>query len=146
MSISVTCITKFRVCITGWNPHLLKDNKEIEDVQKYALRICCGQYQESYENLLDTSDSNSQKQKALSLPMYVPPSILSMSVCIYLISLKPSVSAKHSPSPSPMFRVPFSHSNSLRMCRVPFSHSNSLMSSFFHKPLEQLSLRSYYIR
>ena len=35
-----------------WDPYLLKDIKKIEDVQKFALRICSGQYQESYENLL----------------------------------------------------------------------------------------------
>ena len=56
-----------------WDPYLLKDIKKIEDVQKFALRICSGQCQKSYENLLykHVPDTNPWKQKALSLLMYV---------------------------------------------------------------------------
>ena len=36
-----------------WDPHLLKDICKLGNVQKLALRICSGQYHESYEKLRD---------------------------------------------------------------------------------------------
>ena len=35
-----------------WDPHLLKDKKLIENVQKYGLRICTKQWNLSYNELL----------------------------------------------------------------------------------------------
>ena len=35
-----------------WNPHLLKDINKIENVQKFALRLCVKQWSQDYESLL----------------------------------------------------------------------------------------------
>ena len=36
-----------------WNPHLEKDKKAIENVQKFACRIATARWDDSYENLLE---------------------------------------------------------------------------------------------
>ena len=35
-----------------WDPHLVKDVKLIEDVQKFALRVCSKSWNSNYESLL----------------------------------------------------------------------------------------------
>ena len=35
-----------------WDPHLVKDVKVIEDVQKFALRVCSKSWNSNYESLL----------------------------------------------------------------------------------------------
>ena len=37
-----------------WDPYLQKDIKLLEGVQKFALRVCTKNYDNSYEDLLDT--------------------------------------------------------------------------------------------
>ena len=38
-----------------WDPHLLKDNRTLEKVQKFALRVCSGDWNSGYDSLLDMS-------------------------------------------------------------------------------------------
>ena len=38
-----------------WNPHLSKDIKKLESVQKFALRMCLKRWDSSYDDLLDAS-------------------------------------------------------------------------------------------
>ena len=39
-----------------WNPHLLKDINKIENVQKFALRLCVKQWSQDYESLPSICD------------------------------------------------------------------------------------------
>ena len=41
--------------LPAWDPYLVKNIKALEDVQKFALRICLKLWQESYSSLLDRS-------------------------------------------------------------------------------------------
>ena len=39
-----------------WNPHLVKDIDQLENVQKFALKICFKQWDSSYSDLLQSSN------------------------------------------------------------------------------------------
>ena len=104
-----------------WEPYLLKDIKKIEDVQKFALRICCGQYQESYENLLDMFQIPTLANRRLYLSLCMFFNIVNEYVYLPQLHLA-SLSVQS-----------IRHHHHPHMFRVPFAHSNSLKSSVIHK-------------
>ena len=54
-----------------WNPHLLKDINKIENVQKFALRLCVKQWSQDYESLLSICDLPTHLPVVRTL-IYVP--------------------------------------------------------------------------
>ena len=54
-----------------WNPYLEKDIQCIENVQKFALRICAKDYTASYVHLLDVFLLPSLKNRRLYLSMFI---------------------------------------------------------------------------
>ena len=66
-----------------WDPHLLKEIKPIQNVQKFALRVCYGQ---SYGNLLDIIITRSHLLEIKgSTSHYVHSLVLLTSICNFLI-------------------------------------------------------------
>ena len=45
-----------------WDPFLLKDIKKLEDVQKFALRICSRQYQDNLLNVFQVPTLSNRRQ------------------------------------------------------------------------------------
>ena len=88
-----------------WDPYTVKNRQKIENVQKYALRICSGRWLASYEELLDefklsTLASRQEYLRIISLHQY-------HTQHSYFPLLKSLLHAQYS------FRVPFcpGHSN-----------------------------------
>ena len=52
-----------------WNPHLDKDIRLLEKVQKFALRVCAKDYNESYQNPLDRFQIPSLQDRRLFLSL-----------------------------------------------------------------------------
>ena len=105
-----------------WDPHLMRDIQKLENVQKFALRICCGRYGESYENLLDTFQIPTLSNRRLFLSLSTFFNIINGHVYF------PSFDFDFRPSIVHSTRT--HHSQTLR---IPFAHGNSLKFSFFHK-------------
>ena len=106
-----------------WDPHLLKDICKLENVQKFALRICSGQYHESYGKLRDIFHIPSLSNRRCYL-----------SLCTFFNIAKGHIYLP----PSSIFLLPRTQNlrnNHPYTFRVPFSHTNTLSSSFFYKTL-----------
>ena len=102
-----------------WDPHLLKDICKLENVQKFALRMCSGQYHESYEKLRDIFHIPSLSNRRCYL-----------SLCTFFNIAKGHIYLP----PSSIFLSPRTQNlrnNHPYTFRVPFTHTNSLSSSFF---------------
>jgi len=52
-----------------WSPHLSKDINSIEDVQKFALRICAKSWEDRYEDLLHLFNLPSMSERRLHLDL-----------------------------------------------------------------------------
>ena len=52
-----------------WDPHLLKDKTAIENVHKFALRVCSKQWRASYESLLTTFHAFSMSERRVQLKL-----------------------------------------------------------------------------
>ena len=103
-----------------WDPYILNDIRKIENVQKCALQICSGQYQESYENLLDVFLVSTLANRRLYLSLCTLFNIVKEHLLLPQFQLttlsKPHICHHHS-----------------HMLKVPFAHTECLRSSFLHK-------------
>jgi len=70
-----------------WDPHLYKDISSLENIQKFALRVCCKNWNMGYSELLDLCKVPSLENRRLYLKMshmfkivnklcYFPPEIV----------------------------------------------------------------------
>ena len=118
-----------------WDPYLLKDIKKIEDVQKFALRICCGQHQESYENLLDMFQIPTLANRRLYLSLCMFFSIVNEYVYLPQLHLVPLGTKHLASSPSPHVQSSLCTLQQFKVIIYP------QISSF----LEQPTLRSCHI-
>ena len=103
-----------------WDPYLLKDIRKIENVQKFALRICSGRYQEPYENLLDAFQVPTLTNRRLYLSLCTLFNIVKERLFLPQFQLT-TLSKPH---------IRYHHSH---MLKVPFAHTECLRSSFLHK-------------
>ena len=104
-----------------WDPYTVKNRRKIENIQKYALRICSGRWLASYEELLDVFKlpTLASHREYLSLHQYhtqhsyFPLKLLthqSMSVA--------------------------THSNISHQFKVPFTRTVQFQSSFLPRTLQ----------
>ena len=99
-----------------WNPYLEKDIQFIENVQKFALRICAKDYTASYVHLLDAFLLPSLKNRWLYLSLCSFYSIVNglahFPKCTAILTTHPMCSSRnHSPH---MYMVPFACCNAFK--------------------------------
>ena len=101
-----------------WDPHLAKDKKALEDVQKFGLRLASHRWGASYNELLDLFDLPSHEDCRLHLKLGLLFKIVH-GLCYY-----PDI---------PPFRVqPYSYrSNHSYQLVCPTAHTNAYHFSFF---------------
>ena len=101
-----------------WDPHLAKDKKALEDVQKFGLRLASHRWDASYNELLDLFNLPSHEDRRLHLKLGLLFKIVH-GLCYY-----PDV---------PPFRVqPYSYrSNHSYQLVCPTAHTNAYHFSFF---------------
>ena len=99
-----------------WNPYLEKDIQCIENVQKFALRICAKDYTVSYVHLLDVFLLPSLKNRRLYLSLCSFYSIVNglahFPKCTAILTTHPMCSSRsHSPH---MYMIPFARCNAFK--------------------------------
>ena len=99
-----------------WDPHLLKDINSLENVQKFALRVCCKNWNMGYSELLDLCSVPSLENRRLHLKLchmfkivnnlcYFPPEIVVQSPSLLhssrlpLLYISPFPEPLHLPTP-----------------------------------------------
>ena len=102
-----------------WDPHLSKDITAIEDVHKFALRVCSKQWRASYECLLSTFHTSSMSERRLKLKLLTLYNIIHGNI---LLPSSP-LALRHTPYP---FRTTNHH-----QLVVPLCHTNAFKFSFF---------------
>ena len=113
-----------------WDPHLAKDKKMLEDVQKFGCKLAAHQWDSSYQDLLELFELQSLEQRRLHLKLGLMFKIIH-SLCYF-----PSIPAFRSTFPGLRVSHPF-------QLDPPFAHTNSYKFSFFpHTMTVWNSLRS----
>ena len=72
----------------AWDPHLIKDVKLIEDVQKFALRVCSKTWNSSYDSLLRSCNLSALSDRRKTLKLCLLYNILSDRSFILIHPLK----------------------------------------------------------
>ena len=100
-----------------WDPHLAKDKKKLEDVQKFACRLASHQWDASYQDLLQLYELPTLEECRLHLKLGLMFKIIH-NLCYY--------------PDTPSFRDNF-HSRAAHafQFRLPFAHTNSYYFSYF---------------
>ena len=101
-----------------WDPHLAKDKKAIEDVQKFALKMITSKWDSSYDELLDLSKLKPLEERRADLKL----GLLFKTVhnlCFFTDGLWEFRNCRSGRT---------SHSQQLS---IPFAHTNSYFYSFF---------------
>ena len=101
-----------------WDPHLIKDKKLLEDVQKFGCKLAAHQWDSGYQELLDLFELPSLEQQRLHLKLGL------MFKIIHRLCYFPDV---------PEFRtnIPDLRSRHPLQLEPPFAHSNAYKFSFF---------------
>ena len=118
-----------------WDPHLVKDIEKLENVQKFAIKMCSKQWDLGYQNLLELSQLPSLQNRRLYLKLctlykiihgyfYFPPNIFVPQVSKYNSTL-------------PLLHQPFAHTNTFKSSFVLSS-----VSIWNHLPHEALTTQS----
>jgi len=103
-----------------WNPHLEKDIRCLEKVQKFALRICIKDYHETYENLLDSFKVPSLQNRRIFL-----------SLCTFYCIKNKLVYFPCGTVLPPTISFLCNRRNNHHVYRVPFARCNGFKYSFF---------------
>ena len=119
--------------IQVWNPHLLKDINKIENVQKFALRLCVKQWSQDYESLLSICDLPTLATRRKYLGLCTMYKIINGHVFFPPQVFAPRVTPLR-PAQQMLFCQPFARTNSFQHSFVP--HACSLWNNM------SLSLRS----
>ena len=111
-----------------WNPHLEKDKKALENVQKFACRIATAHWDESYDNLLDLANLPPLHERRIHARLGL------LYKIIYKLSYFPEGTFKFRGNSLPNrcshqleLQVPFARTNSYFYSFVP--HTTSLWNS-----------------
>ena len=56
-----------------WDPHLQKDKTSLEDMQKFAMRVCAKQWDLAYQDLLELFQLPSLENRRLHIKLYYTP-------------------------------------------------------------------------
>ena len=100
-----------------WNPHLVKNITKLEDIQKFALRMCCKNWDAGYQELLDLTTMPTLENRRLYLKLcslykiiyshfYFPPNVF---------TAQPS----RTPLVSPLLNQPHARTNYYKSSFVP---------------------------
>ena len=100
-----------------WNPHLVKNITKLEDIQKFALRMCCKNWDAGYQELLDLTTMPTLENRRLYLKLcslykiiyghfYFPPNVFTAQPNRTLLD-------------SPLLNQPHSHTNYYQSSFVP---------------------------
>ena len=123
-----------------WNPHLEKDKKSLESVQKFACRIATARWEDSYDNLLDILNLQPLHERRIHARLGL------LYKIIYKLSYFPEGTfnlerntLRHHHSHQLELHVPFARTNSYYYSFVP--HTTSLWNSL---PKETITLSSSY--
>ena len=102
-----------------WSPHLAKDIKSIEDVQKFALRVCTKSWESDYNSLLlmCNVDLMSDRRKFAQL-------------CLLFKIIAGDASYPNPPYKQVTRQYPARHQNTLQFS-VQYARTNQFQSSFF---------------
>ena len=122
-----------------WNPHLVKDIHLLEKVQKFALRLCKKNYNESYQYLLDHFQIPSLQDRRLFLSLCTFYCILNKFMFFPTESvLPPTMSFSNSRNFKPYaYRVPLAHHKGLK-----FSFLHNTISVWNNLPPEAINSQS----
>ena len=118
-----------------WDPHLIKDTTKLENVQKFALKMCLKKWDVGYQELLDLSQLPTLENRRLYLKLctlykiihgyfYFPPNVFIPQV------------SRHSSS-LPLVHMPRARTNAFQSSFVPSS-----ISVWNHLPHEALTAPS----
>ena len=105
-----------------WNPHLAKDIKLLESVQKMALKICTKCWSESYENNLASLSLPTLARRCDHLSLYY----------FYKLVIFFSWGSPHSNTTSR-----FTRAASRSLFVQPFAKTNNFMYSFFPRTIRK---------
>ena len=107
-----------------WDPYTVKNRQKIENIQKYALRICSGRWLVSYEELLD---------------VFKLPTLASRREYLRIISLH-QYHTQHSYFPPERLTQQSTsvatHSNIFHQFKVPFARTIQFQSFFLPRTLQ----------
>jgi len=104
----------------AWDPHHLSDINSLENVQKFALRVCCKQWDTAYSELLSWSSVPSLENRQLYLKLYHLFKIVN-NICYFPPGIVvPNTSLSHS-SRSVLLQQHFCRTTSFRQSFVPDS-------------------------
>ncbi len=67
-----------------WDPHLAKDKKKLEDVQRFACRLASHQWNASYHNLLQLYELPTLEERRLHLKLGLMFKLFTTSVTIQI--------------------------------------------------------------
>ena len=122
-----------------WNPHILKDVEKLENVQKFALRLCVKQWDLDYTSLLFICDlpTLAARQQYFSLcTMYkIVNNLMDFPSDVFI----PRVTSRHSTS-NRLYLQPFSRTNSYLFSFVPNTCSDWNKLPLCLKSTESLAL------
>ena len=119
-----------------WDPHLLKDITKVENVQKFALKMCLKNWDSNYQDLLDLAQMPTLQNRRLYLKLctlhkiihgffYFPPGVFIP---------QPSRHCSHT---LPLLHQPLAHTNAYQGSFVP-----STISVWNHLPHDALVTNS----
>ena len=122
-----------------WHPHLVKHTNAIENVQKFALRICSRKWNYSYRELLDLFQLPTLENRRLFL------SLSTFFKIVYNLTFFPP---HHLPAHCPSSSLRHSHHFQYY---IPHTHTNQFKHSFMptcislwnNLPLESVSCTTY---
>ena len=101
-----------------WDPHLLKDINSLENVQKFALRVCCKNWNLGYSELLDLCSVPSLENRRLHLKLCHMFKIVNNLCYFPPETVVQSPSLLHSSRP-PLLHQPFSRTTAFANSFVP---------------------------
>ena len=119
-----------------WDPHLVKNITKVENVQKFALKMCLKNWDSNYQDLLDLAQMPTRQNRRLYLKLctlhkiihgffYFPPGVFIP---------QPSRHCSHA---LPLLHQPLAHTNAYQGSFVP-----STISAWNHLPHDALVTNS----
>ena len=101
-----------------WNPYLMKDIQKLENVQKFALKVCCKRWDLTYAEALEQTALPDLKARRTHL-----------NLC-YFYKLNGGFEFPNSPLTTRQLNYP-TRSGRTNLYYQPYAHSNSFLHSFF---------------
>ena len=123
-----------------WDPHLAKDKKKLEDVQKFGCRLASHQWDSTYQDLLQLYELPSLEELRLHLKLGLMFKIIH-NLCYYpdTPSFRDNVHSRA--AHAFQFRLPFAHTNAYYFSYFP--HTMSVWNSLDNKCVTSSTYSSF---